>query len=42
MPQPIYLKRRCFLLRFWRSYDGYRAILSRWGSIKAAFKVSRA
>lgn len=41
MPNVIYLKRRCFLMRFWRSYDGWRAVLGRWASLKAAWLITR-
>lgn len=41
MPQPIYLKRRPFVVRFWRSYVGWRAIYGRWNSLKAAWLIVR-
>ena len=37
----IATRRRCFLLRFLRSYDGSRACFGRWQSVKDAFKVAR-
>ena len=38
----IHLKRRPFLSRLWRSYDGYRAILGRRDSLRAAWMIARA
>lgn len=38
--QPIYLKRRCFIARFLRSYYGWRAVMGRWDSIKSAYKIA--
>lgn len=37
----IATRRRCFLLRFLRSYSGWRAIYGRLDSIKAAWLIAR-
>lgn len=42
MPQPIYLKRRPFPVRMWKSYFSWRAWLGPWAALKAAYRVATA
>lgn len=42
MPQPIYLKRRPFIVRMWKSYSAWRAWLGPLDSLKAAYRTSTA